>query len=148
MNRPAILPGGVHVDTRGMVRHVNGFKLGTADRFYVITPTRTGEWRGWVGHRRDWKWFFNITGEMVICIAAVDELEGGGTPAVVRVNLSEQESQLLEVPPGFATAIQARSLPASLLVLSTGRIEGASDDMLRFPIGDPSCWIINPLVPP
>ena len=144
MSRPAILQGGVHVDARGTVRHVNGFSLGTADRFYVIAPERAGEWRGWVGHRRDRKWFFAAAGEFVICVAAVDDLAGGTRPKVWRVRLSARESQLLDVPPGFATAIQASTVPGSLLVLSTGRIEAADEDILRFPIGDPSLWNIDP----
>jgi dTDP-4-dehydrorhamnose 3,5-epimerase-like enzyme len=147
MSRPAILPGGVHVDSRGTVRHVNDFNLGSADRFYVIAPVRTGEWRGWVGHRRDRKWFFAAAGEFVVCVAAVDDLERGGSPKVFRARLSESESQLLDVPAGFATAIQACTVPSSLLVLSTGRIEDAAEDILRFPIGDPSSWIMEPQVP-
>lgn len=138
MSGPAIIPGGVHVDARGTVRHVNGFNLGIADRFYVISPARPGEWRGWVGHRRDRKWFFAAAGEFVICVAAVDDLVTGGRPAVFRARLSAGESRLLDVPPGFATAIQAGAVPASLLVFSEGRIEGAADDIFRFPIGDPT----------
>lgn len=145
MSRPAIIEGGVHVDARGTVRHLNGFNLGSADRFYVITPARAGEWRGWVGHRRDRKWFFAAAGESVICVAAVEDLESGRAPKVFRTRLSDQESRLLEVPPGFATAIQTPSLPASLLVVSTGRIEAAPEDMFRFPIGDPARWKIEPL---
>lgn len=148
MNRPAILRGGVHIDARGEVRHVNSFDLGTADRFYVIAPAHVGEWRGWTGHRRDRKWFFAVTGELVICIAAVTELERGNSPEVFRVRLSAREAQLLEVPPGFATAIQACEIPASLLVMSTGRIDSAAEDMLRYPISDPSLWQDKPLDQP
>lgn len=147
MSGPAILQGGVHVDPRGTVRHLNDFNLGIADRFYVIAPARAGEWRGWVGHRRDRKWFFAASGEFVICVAAVDDLVKGVCPAVFRARLSERESQLLDVPPGFATAIQARAVPSSLLVLSEGRIEQAADDIFRFPIGDPSFLNIDPPVP-
>ena len=138
MNVPRLIAGGLHVDGRGVVRHVNGFGLKAADRFYLISPARAWEWRGWVGHRRDRKWFFASAGEFVVCVASLKELENSRPLRPVSFRLSDCESNLLEVPPGFATAIQSCVVPAGLMVFSTGHIETAADDILRYPLGDVS----------
>jgi len=138
MNQPFLIPGGVHVDGRGAVRHVNGFSLKAADRFYVISPARAGEWRGWVGHRRDRKWFFATAGEFVVCVASIKELESSRPPRPICFRLLDRESKLLEVPPGFATAIQSRAVPAGLMVFSSGSIETAAEDLVRYPLGEVS----------
>ncbi len=142
MSVPVLLEGGRHQDARGTVRHVNDFNVASADRFYVISPAEAGEWRGWVGHRRDRKWFYAAAGDFVVCVAALEELEGLLPLRPTRFRLSAGESRLLEVPTGFATAIQALVVGSSLLVFSTGRIEAAAEDMLRYPLGDVSLWTV------
>ena len=134
MDLPRLLQGGVHRDHRGLVRHVNPFKLKAADRFYVISPARAHELRGWVGHRRDWKWFFASSGEFSIYVARVDDLAEGRRVTPQSYGLEAGQARLLEVPPGYATAIRALEVPADLLVFSTGEIESAAADMLRFPL--------------
>ena len=142
MMGPVLFEGGRHCDGRGAVRYVNDFKVAAAERFYLISPAHAGEWRGWVGHRRDRKWFFAAAGDFVVCVVSLEELENSRPLRPLLFRLSDQESRLLEVPTGFATAIQARVAASSLLVFSTGRIESAAEDMLRYPLGDVAQWAV------
>ena len=52
---PRLIDGGLHVDARGVVTHVNDFDFMGVDRFYTIRSHRPFEPRGWVaepGSRR------------------------------------------------------------------------------------------------
>ena len=63
---PEIIEGGVHTDARGTVSFVNDFEFTGVDRFYTIRSLKLGKVRGWVGHKRDHKWFTAITGEVFL----------------------------------------------------------------------------------
>lgn len=151
-----LIPGGLHRDARGSVQHVNAFRPAEADRFYVLHPATVGEVRGWVGHRRDAKWFFAVTGRFVVgVVAGTDAVfaHAAGTSAVSpnnpapitdnsavqRYTLSADAPAVLEVPPGHFTAIIAQEPNSSLLVFSTGAIETAKDDDFRLP---PDYWVV------
>ena len=111
MPEPRILECGVHSDERGIVRHVNPFKLRVADRFYMSSPARAHELRGWVGHRRGWKWFLASSGGFSIYVARVDDLSEGRRVKPQRFLLDDAHARLLEVPPGYATAISTLAVP-------------------------------------
>lgn len=69
-NPVRLITGGLSRDHRGVVQHVNAFRPSEADRFYVLHPARVGEVRGWMGHRRDAKWFFVVSGSFDIGVVA------------------------------------------------------------------------------
>jgi|APLak6261667961_1056064.scaffolds.fasta_scaffold00061_22 dTDP-4-dehydrorhamnose 3,5-epimerase-like enzyme len=140
IQQPVLIDGGVHRDERGTVRHVNRFDLKEVDRFYVITPARPRELRGWVGHRRDHKWFFSVQGEFRIYVLPLVELEESSLATPDCYLLSTHESKVLAVPGGYATAISANEVPSSLLVFSSGKIEDSAADMLRYPLGSTVSW--------
>lgn len=70
MQQPKHISGGIHRDSRGEVRHVNAFNMERVERFYTVHPARSGEVRGWVGHMRDWKWFFVMQGSFDVGVVA------------------------------------------------------------------------------
>ena len=53
--------------------------------------------------------------------------------AVQRFRLQDDCPQILEVPPGFAAASMALTEGAILLVFSSGQIETAREDDIRYP---------------
>lgn len=127
-----LIPGGLHRDKRGEVRHVNGFSFERVDRFYTVQPAQPGEVRGWVGHRRDWKWFFAVKGNFVIGVVRPNDWANPSpTEPVLRWSLSADAAAVLEVPPGHFTAARADSEGAILIVFSSGGIEHAGEDDFR-----------------
>lgn len=135
---PHIIEGRSHSDERGTVSFVNSVDLGRVDRFYTIRPSRAGVPRGWVGHRRDWKWFFAAAGEFRIAVVTPDDWQAPSHHLEVRwFALVADRPSVLEVPPGNATLIVQQQSDSVLLVLSSGTIEEAAADDYRFP---PDTW--------
>jgi dTDP-4-dehydrorhamnose 3,5-epimerase len=141
MASPRLIDGGLHSDARGEVRHVNAFDFKLVDRFYTICPTRPNELRGWVGHQRDWKWFYAVNGEYLVAVVQPDDWQNPSTKLPVQqFKLSSKKPQILEVPPGFATASMALLPDAMLMIFSSGKIETAREDDFRFP---PEFWPLS-----
>ena len=145
MTVPRLIEGGVHGDARGEVRHVNGFGFGGVDRFYTICPAKPCEVRGWVGHQREWKWFYAVSGEYLVGVVQPDDWNTPSSAAAVQsFKLSASQPQILEVPPGCATASMALCAGAMLMVFSSGGIDTAGEDDFRFP---PDSWPLCGAVP-
>ena len=132
---PRLIDGGLHTDDRGTVSFANDFDLAGVDRFYTIRFGRPNTPRGWLGHRRDVKWFTAVQGEVRVAVVEPDDW---GSPAsdlpVNRYTLSAGTPQVLHVPAGHATASAGLTDDAILLVFSSGRIEDAKSDDYRFPV--------------
>jgi dTDP-4-dehydrorhamnose 3,5-epimerase len=135
-----LISGDVHVDERGILSFVNDFDFKGVDPFYTIRAHQPGEIRGWVGHRRDHKWFVPLVGSMVIAVVAPDDWENpSGKLPVQRFTLSKYKPAVLHVPPGHATASIMLTQDALLGVFSSGKIEDAANDEWRF---DKDMWEI------
>jgi dTDP-4-dehydrorhamnose 3,5-epimerase len=123
------------VDSRGIVTFVNDFDFKGVDRFYTIRWHRRREPRGWVGHRREQKWFLAIQGTSLIAVVKPDRWESPASGLLVeRFILSVARPQVLHVPPGYATASANLSPDAILMVFSSGAIEDTRIDDYRFVI--------------
>lgn len=138
---PHLIPGGLHVDARGSVSFVNDFDFKGVDRFYTIRCHRPGEPRGWVGHRRDRKWFSAVQGTILVAVVKPDlwEFPTSNLP-VERFVLSSAKPAVLCVPSGYATAQVSLTGDAILMVFSSGTIAQAKEDDFRFP---PDTWSID-----
>lgn len=131
---PRLIEGGLYVDARGVVAHVNEFDFKGVDRFYTVRAHRPGEPRGWVGHRRDQKWFSAIQGTVLIAVVKPDDWESPARDLPVRrFVLSAIKPQVLHVPAGYVTGSMALSEDAILMIFSSGTIEDAKTDDYRFP---------------
>ena len=130
-----LVKGGLHVDHRGVVSFVNDFDFNGVDRFYTMKAHQIGQPRGWIGHKRDHKWFTALTGSILIAVVAPDDWESPskGLP-VQRYTLSALQPCVLHVPAGYATASVMLSHDALLGIFSSGKIEDAAKDDWRFGI--------------
>jgi dTDP-4-dehydrorhamnose 3,5-epimerase-like enzyme len=133
--RLRLIEGGLHVDSRGIVAHVNTFDFKGVDRFYTIRAHRSHEPRGWVGHRRDHKWFTVIQGTVLLAVVRPDhwDIPTCNLP-VERFVLSAAKPQVLHVPAGHATGSMSLTDDAILMIFSSGRIEDAKTDDYRFAV--------------
>lgn len=134
MKGPKLIQGGVYRDARGEMRYVNGFGFEKVDRFYSVHPSVLGQVRGWVGHKRDWKWFCVLRGAMEIGVVLPDNWTTPSRELAEQCfGLSADNPAILEVPAGFFTASVAYAPDSTLLVFSTGQIDEAKTDDFRLP---------------
>jgi dTDP-4-dehydrorhamnose 3,5-epimerase len=131
---PGLFQGGRHVDERGAVSFVNEFDFKGVDRFYWIKAAAPKLLRGWVGHRREQKWFTVVHGKALIAVVRPDNWEKPSQDLpVARFLLSAIDPQVLHVPPGHATASVNLDEESVLIVFSSGKIGDAKLDDFRFP---------------
>lgn len=126
---PHIIKGGNHSDHRGVIDFMNDFDMSEVKRFYIIKHSNTITKRGWRGHKIEQRWFNVTQGEFLISIAKIDDfLEPPFTLNVEEVLLSVTVTEVLYIPPGYATLIQATQENANLLVFADYEIEHAVHD--------------------
>ncbi len=131
---PAIIQGAKHSDQRGTLSFWNDFDLQAVKRMYVIENADTQLLRGWRGHRIEQRWFYPMAGSFRIFLVQIDDWERPN-PSIAQLNyeLSAAENMVLHVPAGYASAIQALSKEAKLLILADYGLAEINDDY-RFPI--------------
>ena len=63
---PELIQGGTYTDARGGVRFCNDFDMSPVKRFYTIANSAEQPVRGWIGHKRETKWFFPLKGVTIV----------------------------------------------------------------------------------
>ena len=61
-----LIQGGLHTDARGALRFCNDFDMSAVKRLYTISNSAEQPVRGWIGHKKETKWFFPLRGRTVI----------------------------------------------------------------------------------
>lgn len=132
--QPELINGGRFSDDRGTLQFVNDFDLSCTKRFYTITQAKSAGARAWQGHKLETKFFFCLTGSFHVFLVKPDDWE---TPSAhlpaEHFLLSETESRVLVIPPGFANGIISATNQSSLLVFSDKTVEESAEDIFRFP---------------
>jgi dTDP-4-dehydrorhamnose 3,5-epimerase-like enzyme len=131
---PRIINGGSHSDTRGTVRFNNSFDATAIKRIYLIENNETTFVRGWQGHRIEQRWFSVLQGSFKIELIAIDNWEN---PSINLKSLSfivnAETLDVLHVPQGYVSSIQALEEGAKLLVMADYLL-GTIQDECRFDI--------------
>lgn len=131
---PRIITGGSHSDTRGTVLFNNSFDATAIKRIYLIENNETTFVRGWQGHRIEQRWFSVLQGSFKIELIAIDDWEHPSKdlkPLSFIVNAGTLD--VLHVPQGYVSSIQALEEGAKLLVMADYLL-GAIQDEYRFDI--------------
>jgi dTDP-4-dehydrorhamnose 3,5-epimerase len=99
----------------------------------MIRSHRPGQQRGWIGHRKEAKWFVAAAGTVLVAVVKVDDWENPSRDLPVqRFVLSAVKPAVLHVPAGHATGSISLSADGLLLVFSSGHLEPSSRDECRF----------------
>jgi len=131
--QPVILKGNRHQDPRGTLRYNNDFSLPGVRRVYTIQNADTDFVRAWQGHRIEQRWFSALTGSFLIKLICVDNWDNPSVDLEPSEFLLEADTlDVLHVPPGYISSIQARQDNAMLLVFADYEL-GVSQDEHRFP---------------
>ena len=130
-----LIQGGLHTDARGVLRFCNDFDMSDVKRFYTIANSAEQPVRGWIGHKRETKWFFPVRGKTVIEVERFGQDLQEGQDCVGEVTaklvLVADEPKVVKVPPGNWFKI-VQDGDAEVMVFSdckVGEFEG--DDFRR-----------------
>lgn len=134
-----VLAGERHVDVRGSVRSLNGFRFPGVRRMYVIQHPETSIVRGWNGHQFERKWFYCMAGAFTLALVKLDDMEHPSAALVPEIHhLTAERSELICVPAGYASAMRAETPDAVLMVLSDKTLEESVADSYRY---DAHNWV-------
>jgi len=126
--KPFLIDGGSFCDARGTLRFCNGFDLAAVRRFYTISNAPEVPRRGWIGHRRETKWFFPLRGTTVVSAETMDEVAARRSFA-----LDASEPRVLCVPPGNWFLIEQHAA-AEVMVFSDSLLGAFPNDDFRRPL--------------
>lgn len=116
---PNFISGNSHQDNRGSLKFNNDFNLSQIKRMYVIENATIQIKRGWQGHKIEQRWFSAITGKFEIMLLKIDCWDNPSTnlkPLFFEIN--SKNLDVLHVPSGYITCIQAKEEKSKLLAMS------------------------------
>ena len=122
---PQEILGGTHADSRGILRFCNEFDMGAVKRFYTISNSAECPVRGWIGHKRETKWFFPLKGDTVITVEPMSD-----STCSTRFNLSASSPSVLKIPGGNWFSIEQHD-GAEVMVFSDCKVGEFENDDLR-----------------
>ncbi|UUC47024.1 WxcM-like domain-containing protein [Flavobacterium cerinum] len=130
--KPQLFKGDLFSDTRGKLSFNNGFDASVIKRIYCIENTDTEFIRAWTGHRIEQRWFAATSGKFEIKLIEIDNWDNPGknlTPFCFE--LSEGALDIVHVPAGYVSSIQAIEEGSKLLVMAD-YLWGEVKDEYRF----------------
>lgn len=134
MEIPELIVGGKYSDERGSLFFNNSFNAAGIKRIYCIENADIELIRGWAGHKIEQRWFSAVRGGFLIKLIKIDNWE---TPAaeseILEFEVDAETLDVLHMPKGYVSAIQAKTKEAKLLVMVDHAL-GEVDDDYRFPV--------------
>lgn len=134
MEIPKIISGGNHLDERGTLFFNNNFDASEVKRIYFIENKDVHFVRGWIGHKIEQRWFSAVAGSFIIRLVKIDNWsEPDRQTEIIEFELDSRQMNVLHIPQGYATAIQAKEDGSRLLVMANYLL-GEINDQYRFDI--------------
>ncbi len=139
----SLITGGSYSDERGRLRFCNDFDMTEVKRFYTIANSAEQPARGWIGHKKETKWFFPLKGKTVIEVEPMDvsrververvELgeEVNRVERVERVELDAERPGVLKVEPGNWFCIKQDGTAEVMVFSNCGVGEFEGDDFRK-----------------
>ena len=130
---PQVITGGKHADARGSLRFCNDFDMSAVRRFYTISNSPEQPVRGWIGHKKENKWFFPVRGETTIVVSPMDESTNLTRYSRLHYTLHAETPAVLRVPCGNWFYIEQHD-GAEVMVFSDCKVGEYENDDLRRPL--------------
>lgn len=125
---PNIIFGGNHIDPRGELKFNNSFDVSQVKRIYSILLNQK-RIRGWQGHKIEQRWFTAVSGRFNIQLILVDNWnEPSISLPKIDFELSSDSLDVLHVPSGYLTSIEAVEDNSILLVMSDHGLNEINDE--------------------
>lgn len=127
--KPKLIKGGSHSDNRGNLTCNNNFDMSSIKRMYFIQNSSTSFVRAWQGHAIERRWFSVVKGSFQIKLIQIDNWE---TPTknldIFSIIINDQNLDVLCVPAGYVSSIQALEENSKLLLMSDYRLGDIKDE--------------------
>lgn len=131
--KPGIIQGNLFSDHRGSLKYNNDFNAAQVKRMYIIENASPELKRGWKGHKIEQRWFIALTGSFNIKVVPINNFDS--PEKIVHFydfDLLSHKMNVLHVPPGHATLIQATRKSSRLLSMGDYLL-GETNDEYRYP---------------
>jgi hypothetical protein len=130
--KPTLLKGNAYCDVRGNLLYNNTFDSSAVKRMYVIQNNSLDILRGWQGHKIEQRWFSAVHGSFYIQLMKIDNWDLPSKKLVCKeFMISNKTLDVLHVPNGYVSCIQAIEEGSRLLVMSD-YLMGEIADEYRF----------------
>jgi dTDP-4-dehydrorhamnose 3,5-epimerase-like enzyme len=127
--RPVVINGGSYSDNRGDVTYNNDFDMSSIKRIYSIQNVNTSLVRAWQGHAIERRWFSVLKGSFEIKLIKIDNWENPTKSLEVFSRIINDENfDVLCVPGGYVSSIQALEENSKLLLMSDYRLVDIEDE--------------------
>ena len=124
------IQGGSHSDVRGTLRFCNDFDMSAVKRFYTIANSAAEPVRGWIGHKKETKWFFPLKGTTTILVEPMDSAAKNAANSKYVFVLEEEKPSVLKVPPRNWLCIKQDGT-AEVIVFSDCKVGEFENDDFR-----------------
>lgn len=133
MSAIKFIQGGISMDNRGQISHVNDLEMNEIQRFYVIYQKDPAVVRAWHAHRQEKKWFYAIKGAFTGAFVKIDDWQNPSSDLKAEMfELTAENSRILYVPEGYANGFKASEPDSILLVFSNKILVEAVKDSWRY----------------
>jgi dTDP-4-dehydrorhamnose 3,5-epimerase-like enzyme len=130
MNKiPRTIKGNCHSDDRGNLYYNNDFDSTAIKRIYFIENKTVEFVRAWQGHQIEQRWFSAVQGSFKIIVIAISDWKNlSGTLSTREFILESNTFDILYVPNGYITSIQALNDNSKLMAMSDYGIGEINDE--------------------
>lgn len=128
-----VITGGKYADYRGLLRFCNDFDMSAVRRFYTIANNVEHPVRGWIGHRKETKWFFPLRGVTTIVVEPIEWPRADAPRHGEEFVLETDKPSVLKVEPGNWFCIR-QDEDAEVMVFSDCKVGEYENDDLRRPL--------------
>lgn len=134
-----LIEGEIFKDHRGQISSLNTFHFEGVKRAYIIHHPDISVIRGWHAHQTERKWFYCLKGVFSVALTKIDNWDNPSPALQPKVfRLTEERSQLVCVPAGYANCLKAHTPGAVMLVLSDKTLDEGLSDSWRY---DSKLWV-------
>lgn len=127
--QPKLIKAGHHQDKRCEIHYNNEFNASDIKRIYSIENVDISFVRAWQGHSIERRWFTVTQGAFQIKLIQIDNWDKPDTASKpFTFELNNGSLDVLCVPPGFVSSIQALEKDSKLLAMSDYLLEEINDE--------------------
>ena len=133
MDKPELISGNVHEDTRGKLFFNNMADLSPVKRLYFIEHPDTQVVRAWQAHKVEQKWFQAVQGKFEVSLINVNWENPSNSLPPIKYVLDAGKSEVLHVPGCYASGFRALDNNSKIMVCSDFTLDQSKEDDFRFP---------------
>lgn len=141
---PKIIKGDSVYDNRGSLTFINDLDLISTKRFYIVENFQKNFIRAWHAHKNEQKIIVCIQGCAQISAVQVNDFDNPSKDTDVKnFYLSENNTECIFIPSGYANGFMSLKNNTKLLIFSNFSLKESINDDYRYPYDYWNCWDIK-----